>query len=159
MWPAPLHMATVWFNRWKLWIQTWWLFQVVFSRHFGQKKFSCRPGMKIFFRPKCRQNITRKSHQVWIHYFHWLNHTVVIFSGAGHIDPPPVVVGWSPKLVYLLRRTQNSETQKSEYDVYLSNDKHFNHIWGKGRIRIYEFAKIWIQIRNTEARPKYTRFL
>ena len=47
-----------------------------------------RQKMKNIVRSKCRQNSTRKSHQVWIHYFYPLNHTGVICSGAGHIEPP-----------------------------------------------------------------------
>ena len=51
-----------------------------------------RHAAKKFFRPKCQQNTTRKSHKAWIHYFHRLNHTVATCTGVGHIGPPPPVV-------------------------------------------------------------------
>ena len=43
---------------------------------------------KKIFRPKFRLTDFRKGQEVWIRYSYRLNHTGVICSGVGHIDPP-----------------------------------------------------------------------
>ena len=108
-------MSTVWFNRWKSWIQTWWLFRVVFRWHFRRELFFM-PGRQANMPARHVNTNFRIFHQLPLYDTSLVPPTIQFFFAhqihfnqgfclpkfssitclkqqlqvAGHIDPPPV---------------------------------------------------------------------